>query len=146
MGYRQLTNFQEVLKPYDFVVWQFERTRGSATDSSSFAQTYGTYWDTLAGYKSSNFVNWQDLVFGRKATFNSHNVAVSGGNQNTTFNLSLTSNKEEGIQIESGFERKLVNFKIDHKASDKLRVGFTPILPGPGNTRDRNNQQGLKGN
>jgi len=125
VGNRQLTEFQEVLKPYDFVVWQWERTRGVAADSASFAQTYGTNWDTLANYKNTNFVNWQDEVFGRKANFMTHNVSVNGGNQSTTFNLSLTANKEEGIQIQSGFDRKLVNFKIDHKASDKLRIGFT---------------------
>ncbi len=124
-GYRKLSEFQSVMKPYDFVRWQYERTRGNATDSASFAQTYGTTWDTLANYKDLTFVNWQDEVFGRKANFNTHNVSVNGGNQSTTFNLSLTANKEEGIQIESGFDRKLVNFKIDHKASDKLRVGFT---------------------
>jgi TonB-dependent starch-binding outer membrane protein SusC len=125
IGNRQLTEFQDVMKPYDFVLWQYERSRGVAADSSSFAQTYGTTWDTLANYKNVNFVNWQDLVFGRKAKFTQHNVSVSGGNQTTTFNLSLTANKEDGIQIESGFDRKLVNFKIDHKASDKLRIGFT---------------------
>ena len=124
-GYRQLSEFQGVMKPYDFVLWQYERTRANATDSASFAQTYGTTWDTLANYKEVNFVNWQDEVFGRKANFNTHNVSVNGGNQTTTFNLSLSANKEDGIQIESGFDRKLVNFKIDHKASDKLRVGFT---------------------
>ncbi len=125
IGFRQLPSFMDVLNPYDFVVWQYERTRGSATDSSSFAQTYGTTWDTLANYKNVNFVNWQDEVFGRKAKFTNHNLSMSGGNAATTYNLSLTANQEDGIQISSGFDRKLVNFKIDHKASDKLRIGFT---------------------
>jgi TonB-dependent starch-binding outer membrane protein SusC len=124
-GFRQLNNFQDVMSPYDFVVWQWERSRGNVADSTSFAQTFGTTWDTLANYKNVAAVNWQDKVFGRRAKFSNHNVAVSGGNQATTFNLSLTANKEEGVQIESGFERKIVNFKIDHKASDKLRIGFT---------------------
>ncbi len=124
-GFRQLSNFQDVMNPYDFVLWQWERSRGSVADSTSFAQTYGTTWDTLQNYKNVPAVNWQDEVFGRRAKFSNHNVAVSGGNQTTTFNLSLTANKEEGVQITTGFERKLVNFKIDHRASDKLRIGFT---------------------
>jgi len=124
-GFRQLTNFQDVMNPYDFVRWQWERSRGVIADSTSFAQTYGTTWDTLANYKNVAPVNWQDKVFGRKAKFSNHNVAVSGGNATTTFNLSLTANKEEGVQITTGFERKLVNFKIDHRASDRLRIGFT---------------------
>lgn len=125
-GFRQLTKFQNVMQPYDFVVWQWERMRAvGGADTTNFFNTYGTNWDTLQNYKNVPFVNWQDKVFGRKAKFSTHNVSVSGGNQTTTFNLSLTSNQEEGIQIQSGFKRKLVNFKIDHRASDKLRIGFT---------------------
>lgn len=124
-GYRQLAKFMDVMDPYNFVRWQYERSRGSATDSSSFAQTYGTTWDTLNVYREYPMIDWQKEVFGRKAQFSQHNVSVNGGNATTTFNLSLTANKEEGVQLESGFDRKLVNFKIDHKASEKLRVGFT---------------------
>lgn len=138
-GFRQLNNFQDVMSPYDFVVWQWERSRGVIADSTAFAQTYGTTWDTLANYKNVAPVNWQDEVFGRKAKFSNHNVAVSGGNASTTFNLSLTSSKEEGVQITTGFERKAVNFKIDHKANDKLRIGFTAryldqVIDGAGTT------------
>jgi TonB-dependent starch-binding outer membrane protein SusC len=45
LGWRKLSEFQDVMKPYEFVLWQYERTRGSSTDSSNFAQTYGTTWD-----------------------------------------------------------------------------------------------------
>src|SRR5262249_49936149 len=62
---------------------------------------------------------------GRKAGFQNHNIVVSGGNQNTTFNLSLTDNIENGLMITSGLNRKLVNFRVDHKASDKFRMGLT---------------------
>jgi TonB-linked SusC/RagA family outer membrane protein len=124
-GYRQLPDFMDVMKPYDFVIWQYERTRGSIADSTSFANTYGTTWDTLANYKNVDFINWQDEVFGRKASFQNHNISMSGGSQNTTYNLSLTGNREEGIQITSGFNRNIINFKLDHRVNDKMRVGIT---------------------
>lgn len=124
-GFRELPKYMEVMSPYDFVRWQYERTRGSSADSSSFAQTYGTTWDTLNVYKNVPAVNWQEEVFGRRAKYYNHNVGLSGGNQNTTFNLSLTANKEEGVQLESGFDRKLANFKLEHKISDRFRAGFT---------------------
>jgi len=138
-GFRELSKFQDVLQPYDFVVWQWERSRGNATDSSSFAQTYGTTWDTLANYKNVPFVNWQEEVFGRKAKISNHNLTLSGGSQSTTFNLSLTANNEEGIQLATGFDRKMVNFKLDHKASEKFRIGFTArymdqVIDGIGTT------------
>jgi TonB-dependent starch-binding outer membrane protein SusC len=124
-GSRKLPKTQDVLSPYDFVVWQYERSRGSVPDSTSFAQTYGTTWDTLSNYKNVTPINWQEEVFGRKAKYQNHNVSVNGGDRNTTFNLSLTANREEGILLESGFDRNLVNFKLDHKLSDKLKVGIT---------------------
>lgn len=122
MGFRKIANTQEVMSPYDFVAWQWERKLVTA-DTSRFI--YGSTWDTLNVYKNIAPINWQEEVFGRSAGFQQHNVSVNGGSQNTSFNLSLTSNKEDGIQLESGFKRNLVNFKLDHRASDKFRVGFT---------------------
>ncbi len=124
-GWRQLPETQDVLSPYDFVLWQYERSRGSIADSTSFAQTYGTTWDTLEVYKKTTPINWQEEVFGRKAKYQNHNVSVNGGNESTTFNLSLTANREDGILLNSGFDRNLFNFKLDHKATSKLRVGIT---------------------
>ncbi len=124
-GARKLSKTMDVLSPYDFVRWQYERTRGTAADSAGFAQTYGTTWDTLNNYKNLAPINWQDEVFGRSAKFQSHNVSMNGGSANTSFNLSFTANREQGILLFSGFDRNVVNFKLDHKASEKLRVGLT---------------------
>jgi TonB-dependent starch-binding outer membrane protein SusC len=125
MGFREITRTMDVMNPYDFVRWQYERSRGSIPDSSSFAQTYGTTWDTLSNYRNMAMINWQEEVFGRKASFQNHALSVNGGSQSTTFNLSLTRNVEQGVQLESGFTRNLLNFKIDHKVSDKVRTGIT---------------------
>jgi TonB-linked SusC/RagA family outer membrane protein len=105
-------------------MWQYERSRGSSADSSDFAQTYGTTWDTLSNYKNVAPVNWQKEVFGRKAQFQNHNVSMNGGNAATNFNLSLTANKEDGILLESGFDRKIANFRLDHKVSDNVKAGI----------------------
>jgi TonB-linked SusC/RagA family outer membrane protein len=124
-GARELPKKIEVLSPYDFVLWQWERSRGVVADSTNFAQTYGTTWDTLSNYKNVAPIDWQEEIFGRSAKYQNHNLSVNGGNQATTFNLSLTANREDGIQLESGFNRNLVNFKLDHKVSDKVKVGMT---------------------
>ena len=139
-GFRHLPKTMNVLTPYDFVTWQYERSKlvGGA-DTTSFFNTYGFTWDTLNVYKNIPFINWQEEVFGRNANFQNHNVFVSGGNAATTFNLSLTANKEAGIQLESGFDRYIANFKIEHKVSEKFKVGFTAryldqVINGAGTT------------
>jgi TonB-linked SusC/RagA family outer membrane protein len=138
-GARKLSKTMDVLSPYEFVRWQYERSRGSSADSSSFAQTYGTTWDTLSNYKNVTPINWQEEVFGRSAKFQSHNVSMNGGNAATSFNLSFTANREDGILLQSGYDRNVVNFKLDHKATEKLKIGMTAryidqLIDGAGTT------------
>jgi TonB-linked SusC/RagA family outer membrane protein len=123
-GWGELSKTMSVLSPYDFVLWQYERSRGSMADSSDFAKTYGSTWDTLQNYKNIKPINWQDEVFGQKASFQNHNVSVNGGTAATNFNLSLTANKEDGILLNSGFDRKIANFRFDHKVSDYVKIGI----------------------
>ncbi len=109
------------------ILWYGNRKENSAPmyRQCTDLPNYGTTWDTLSAYKDITPINWQEEVFGRKANYQNHNVSVNGGDKNTTFNLSVTANREDGILIESGFDRNLVNFKLDHKVSDKLKVGVT---------------------
>lgn len=140
-GIRKLANKLEVMKPHDFVMYWYERTRGSVADSTSFANTYGTTFDTLANYKNMPFTDWQDEMFGRDAFMQTHNVSVNGGNASTQFNLSLTSNTEEGIMLGSDFDRKLAAFKFDHTVNKVVRVGFNTrynntVVNGAGTTNE----------
>jgi len=122
-GIRQLANKLDVMNPYDFVMYQYERSRGSLTERTDFQNVYGR-WEDLDLYKYVPQADWQDEMFGRDALMQTHNVSMTGGNDKSTFNLSLTSNKEEGIMLGSDFDRKLINFKFDHKVSSKLKVGL----------------------
>lgn len=142
-GVRKIFKKLDVLSPYDFVNWQYERSR-NPTDSASFARNYGTTWDTLKNYQNASPVDWQGQVFGRSANYQTHNVSVSGGSQTTTFNLSVTNNQEEGVMLASGLSRNLLSFKLDHRASDKFRIGFNAryldqVVKGAGTTGGSNN-------
>lgn len=124
VGVRQLANALDVMHPYDFVMYQYERTRGSLSERDGFQNTYGR-WEDLELYKNVPFVDWQDEMFGRNALMQTHNVSVMGGTASTKFNLSVTSNTEDGIMLGSDFNRKLINFRFDHTVNNKLKVGMT---------------------
>ena len=127
VGVRKIVKTLDVLNPAEFIDFQYERASRSSADLASFRGAYGSRnftGDTLALARQSPFVDWQNEVFGRNALQQTHNVSVTGGSKGTTFSLSLTSNREEGIQLNSDYDRKLLNFRFDHKASDKLRFGF----------------------
>ncbi len=122
VGFRKLANKLEVMNPYDFVLYQYERSRGDDDSEKNFEETYGR-WEDLELYKKAPFADWQEEMFGRNALMQTHNVSVVGGNATTKYNLSVTSNTEEGIMQGSDFDRKLLNFKFDHTVSKKLKVG-----------------------
>jgi TonB-linked SusC/RagA family outer membrane protein len=129
-GFRRISKTLGVLKPDDYINYQFERAQqaGSGTGGlSSFKTLFGSSnynSDTLLRARNSPFVDWQDETFGRDAFQQTHNVSVAGGAKGTTYSLSLTRNLEEGIQKGSDYDRKLVNFRFDTKASDRLRLGL----------------------
>ncbi len=72
----------------------------------------------------TNFTNtnWQNLVF-RNALSQSHNVSVSGGSDNTTYYISGSYVKQEGIVINNNVGRATFKVNLDHKVSDLLKVG-----------------------
>jgi TonB-linked SusC/RagA family outer membrane protein len=132
-GFRKITKTLGVMGPTDYLNWEFERAQlvGVAAGTTGNLNTFKTVFgslnynsDTLNNLRNLPNQDWQRQVFGRSAFQQTHNVAISGGTKSTTFNLSLTRNNEDGIQLGSGYVRNLVNFRIDTKASDKFRLGF----------------------
>lgn len=125
IGVAKIANKLGVLKPYDYVQYQYERNKplGSPDSTNYFAQ-YGTTWDTINNYKNVPFIDWQEEMFGRNAITQSHNVSLNGGNATTQYNLSLTSNTEDGLMLGSKFDRKLVGFRFDHNFSPAIKIGF----------------------
>lgn len=123
IGFQKVPNELSVLNPYEFVMYQYERSRGSSQNEANFLNTYGTF-DDLSLYKQAPFVDWQNQVFGRSALAQTHNLSISGGGEKTQFNLSLTYNDNDAVMLNSDYDRKLVNFRLNHEVSKNFKVGF----------------------
>lgn len=123
VGVRTLAKKLKVMTPYEYVIYQYERTRPNSNDSTSFAQTFGTYWDTLSNYRNIDPIDWQEMVMGNTGITTRHNVSASGGNKKATFNLGYTFNSEKPIVINSYFNRHIFNAKGDYKITNNLKVG-----------------------
>ena len=122
VGINKLTKELPVLSPYDYMYYQYERAK--LTGDSSGITPYGYSWDTVNAYAGRPAHDWQKTLLGRNAFQQTHNVSVSGGTEQTQYSLSATANRQEGIMLNSDYDRKLVSFRLDHKASEKLKVGF----------------------
>lgn len=78
--------------------------------------------------------NWQDEIY-QTAPIQSYTLSTSGGSENTTYYISGAYFNQEGIVINSGFER--INFKtnVEHQLSDKFTIGTNINLSRSTNDR-----------
>ena len=121
VGIGQLAKELPVLSPYDYMYYQFEK--GRQGDTSGIAP-YGNSWDTVQKYRNVAPYDWQKKVIGRNAFQQTHNVSLTGGTEQTQYNLSVSDARQDGIMLNSDYERKLVAFRLDHNATTNLKVGF----------------------
>ncbi|TDO28795.1 SusC/RagA family TonB-linked outer membrane protein [Sediminibacterium goheungense] len=125
VGVKSLAKRLKVQTPYDYVIYQSERARGSSTDSATFARNFGTTWDTLSNYRNVSPVDWQEEVMGRTGIMQTHNIAAMGGNKKITYNFGYTYNDDKAIVLNSNYRRHLLNLKTDYKILNNLKLAVT---------------------
>ncbi|MEJ1239211.1 TonB-dependent receptor [Chryseolinea sp. T2] len=67
-------------------------------------------------------VDWQKLIF-RSAPIQNHQLSVNGGTDKTQLALSLNYFDQDGIIIASNFKRYSLRLNLDHKISDRIKIG-----------------------
>lgn len=110
----------EVLSPYEYVLANYELAKlRSDADVRNFEKFFGKY-DDLELYQNKRPTDWQEELFGTPRLSQYHNVSLSGGTQTTKLSLSLTSNTDEGLLLGSGYNRNVINFKLNQTVSRKV--------------------------
>ncbi|MCK0135715.1 TonB-dependent receptor [Arenibacter sp. S6351L] len=67
--------------------------------------------------------DWQDQIY-ISAPVASHNLSMSGGNENTTFRTSLNYFNQDGIVKNSGIEKYIARVNINSKIGENINVGI----------------------
>jgi len=126
LGVQKLPKELSMMDPYNFLLYQYERakyTNGDTTFVTRFIKKMSNF-DTIKTFQNTPAIDWQKQTLGRNAFFQSHNLSISGGTDKTQFNLSATYNGQQGLLIQSDYNRELINFRFNHKVSDKFSFGF----------------------
>lgn len=71
-----------------------------------------------------------DYVAGmlRAGAIQSHQVAVSGGSEKTTFNISANFFRDIGVVKMQDFSRYTFRVNLDHKINDKIKIGLSTLI------------------
>lgn len=95
----------DMMTGYEFVKLQneIEPTRTLERYFMNDEEYNGQHWN-LESYRNVPEADWQDEVF-RTAWAHSHNVGISGGGDNVRYNGSLSYYNQDGILLNTGYER-----------------------------------------
>ena len=95
---------------------------GSLSDPDFYT---GAYSRIHSQYADKSAIDWQELVFGKTAFTQSHNVNITGGNDVTKFMLSYNYNDQDGIMDKHGYTRNSIRTKINHELWKGVRLDFS---------------------
>ena len=123
VSYDGYYGFQEVIKrakmmdPYEFVRYQLE------IDAAGAPLSYLSNGRTLEDYRQLKGIDWQEQMF-KTAKMQSHNFAVRGGTDLTKYAISGSGLGQDGIIINSGFNRSQARVSLDQTVNNKFKLGM----------------------
>ncbi|SMG40665.1 SusC/RagA family TonB-linked outer membrane protein [Sphingobacterium psychroaquaticum] len=117
-GFQNSAKRQKVLNPYEFVKLQWDidpiRTKGLYLQGGEV---------DMEDYKLLDGINWEDQVM-RVAPMSNHHLSLTGGTAQTKYSASLSRINQEGIILNSGFNRTQGRMTLDQQVNKKLKLGL----------------------
>ncbi len=81
----------------------------------------------FSSFRGRPFVDWQDAVF-KDGNTQSHNLAVSGGNEKANYSISGGYLNQEGIERAQDFERYSVKANADINVGKRFKFGESVLI------------------
>ncbi len=78
-------------------------------------------------FSSKPNFDWQDAVF-KTAHVSNHNISVSGGSKNATFNVGAGYHDQDGVELAQSFKRISLKANSDFKVGKYLRFGESVLI------------------
>jgi TonB-linked SusC/RagA family outer membrane protein len=117
VGLNQVIKKQEVLDPYEFVKYQLEQ------NPALYTGIYLKEGKMLDDYRDMEGINWQDKIF-RNAVTHNHTLAMRGGSEHTRYAISGSALDQDGIILNSGFNKYQGRIVLDQTINTKFKAGI----------------------
>lgn len=115
-GFQKNVNEMELMNAYEFVKLQNELNPVNAQ------QNYFDNGRTLESYRSETGVNWQDRLL-RTAPMQNHYLAINGGTAGTRYSISGSIIDQDGVILNTGFNRYQGRVVLDQNINDRFKIG-----------------------
>jgi TonB-linked SusC/RagA family outer membrane protein len=84
------------------------------------------YAEEIAGLKNGVNTDWQDLIT-RQGSLVEHRLGVQGGNDRAQYSVSGELQKQTGVVISQGYDRKQMRVSIEGQAKERFRIGGSAL-------------------
>jgi TonB-linked SusC/RagA family outer membrane protein len=116
-GFQQYTRKMELMNPYEYVKYAAERNPAYA-DS-----TFLTGGKTIEDFRGVEGSDLQDSLL-RASPFQNYFLSIRGGTAATKYSISVSALNQDGIIVNSGYDRYQGRFTLDQKVDENLNVGI----------------------
>ena len=120
-GIKQVTSEIPVMNPYEYVQLLYESNLGTAR-FDAFTNNYGSFDELESLYANRPGKNWQKEIFGKSVVNQYHKLSISGGENDTKFNVFYSVNDDKGILRESESRKDIAKLTVNHNVNKKLSV------------------------
>ncbi|MFI3282830.1 MAG: TonB-dependent receptor [Rikenellaceae bacterium] len=136
LSFIRATKKMDVMDPYTFVRLQEdlcdqinEKANMGLTTAYScstwLGYSYHSNGRTAEDYKSAEFVDWVDMISNENPLQQTHTLSISGRKNNSGYYVSLNYADQEGLLINSGFNRYSGRLSLDQFITDNIKFGIT---------------------
>ncbi len=126
VGFRRLSKFVDVLSVEQFVIADYERTLGWATDVSgamlAWQNRYGGFTDIQQNYGDREGINWLDRTMGRTTITQNYRAAVQGGTDKFNYYMSYGYIQDDGAMVYSGSNKHSFAGNLKGEISKRLSI------------------------
>ena len=122
-GFKKVADHLTNLSVEDYVKWQYEYALLS-DQLDEYEKYFGMYQD-IDLYDGQPSTNWYDQIFGHVGKTFNHDLNITGGSEKFRYAFTYAGLRSDEIMLDSRYTRDNLSLKMDHKASDKIGLGFS---------------------
>lgn len=79
----------------------------------------------VAAKNAGRLVDYEEEIYGEKGIISITNFSMSGGDPKTKFFVGVTHNDENGIVLNTGYEKTSVRLNLDHRPEDFVKFSLS---------------------
>lgn len=119
-GPKRIANTLDVLTPYDYALWQYERSLLDG-EPNRYTNFFGNFQD-IDLYREVEGNDWQQQTFGRTGHLINNNLSINGGSEKTRYSINYTNVNDKAIMQMSDFQRNNLTLRLNSKPYKPLTV------------------------